>query len=137
MVKVIYKNPIAYTTTRVLVTTKSFPPDHVDRAAATHLSIFILTVELLGLAICQNNDIHGLELNGTTIKCGQFEDDLWTAILTEPSSLDAILAELDTFSNFSGLVINPEKCMVLRLGPFRNTEAKYYTMRRLFGLRDQ
>ena len=33
-------------------------------------------------------------------------------------NLDYILRELEEYSQFSGLVINPEKCAVMKLGPF-------------------
>ena len=42
------------------------------------------------------------------------------------------MTELSVFEKFSGLAINAEKCAVLKVGPFRHTEARYYTLKRLY-----
>ena len=89
-------------------------------------------VELLGLGIRQNELIRGVELNGQEIKSGQYTDDLWTALVAEEQNINAVLEEIEQFSHFSGLVINPEKCAVMKIGPWRNTEARYYTLKWLY-----
>ena len=93
--------------------------------------IFVLTVELLGIAIRQNANIEGITIGNTEIKSGQFADDLWT-ITPSQNGINAILHELIQFEAFSGLQINADKCAVLRVGPHKNSEAKYYTLKKLF-----
>ena len=66
------------------------------------------------------------------MKCGQFADDLWTTLKACSNTINAILRELDNFAKFSGLVVNPTKCAVLHIGPWHNSEAKFYTMKKLF-----
>ena len=63
---------------------------------------------------------------------GQFADDLWTTSPAHQKSLNATLQELTEFARFSGLTINAEKTAVLRIGPWKNSEAKFYTLKKLF-----
>ena len=94
--------------------------------------IFALTVEMLGIAIRQNDDIVGLKIGNVEIKAGQFADDLWTVTPPSQSNVNAILIELENFRKYTGLTINPEKCAVLRIGQHKNSEAKFYTLKKLF-----
>ena len=94
--------------------------------------IFNLVVELLRLGIRQNVKIQGIRLNGTEVKSGQFADDLWTTLLAMEQNLNEVLSELEEFQKMSGLVINSDKCAVLRLGPFKDSDAKFYTLKRLY-----
>ena len=93
---------------------------------------FAVTVETLGIAIRQNKDISGIKLGDIVIKAGQFADDLWTISPNSKHQIDNILIELSHFEKFSGLRINPEKCSVLRIGPHKDSEAKFYTLKKLF-----
>ena len=63
---------------------------------------------------------------------GQFADDLWSTLIATVDNLEDIMAELQRFHSFSGLQINSEKTAILRLGPFKNSEAKFYTKKKLF-----
>ena len=87
-------------------------------------------MELLGISIRQNNDIQGFKVKGTCTKAGQFADDLWS-FLKNIESVNAILRELEYFYAFSGLKINSDKCVVLKVGPHRHTEARFYTLKKL------
>ena len=76
--------------------------------------------------------IEGIELNQEMIKAGQFADDLWSVTPAKQENIKEILKELVAFKKYSGLTINPKKSMVIKLGPFKNSDAKYYTMKKLF-----
>ena len=39
---------------------------------------------------------------------------------------------MEYFEKFSGLRINPKKCSVLKMGPFKDTDTKYYTLKQLY-----
>ena len=93
---------------------------------------FVQIVETLGIAIRSNVNITGIKIGDSEIKAGQFTDDLWTTLDATQESLNAMLHKLDQFYKFTGLFINPSKCTVLRLGPFKNSDAKFYTLKRLF-----
>ena len=67
------------------------------------------------------------------VKTGQFADDLWSISPHSQQNVNEILRELDKFSSFSGLVINPQKTAILRIGPHKDdSDAKFYTLKRLF-----
>ena len=43
-----------------------------------------------------------------------------------------MLRILDKFTKFSGLKMNAEKCAVLRIGPWKDSEAWFYTLKQLY-----
>ena len=113
----------------------SFGHQHkvVDRGCTYFPSIFALTVEVLGIAIRHNDQICGVKIGTQEVKAGQFADDLWTVSPHSQQNVNAILEELNSFSKFLGLVINPEKCTVLRIGPHKdNLDVQFYTLKQLY-----
>ena len=132
MVKVLYKEPLVCASNNGFWSS-FFSPTRATRQGCCFSPIgFNLVVELLGLGIRQNTNIIGFTLNDDHIKSGQFADDLWTALIPNENNLNATLQEIQDFGNFSGLHINPDKCAVLRIGPFKHSDAKYYTLKPLF-----
>ena len=93
---------------------------------------FNLVVETLGLAIRQNDRIKGIKIRGYEHKSGQYADDLWTTLVATESNLNEMLVELHNFSQFSGLHININKTAVLRIGSWKDSVAKFYTLKPLF-----
>ena len=130
MVKILYKDPL------VCASNNGFWSEFFKLTQATRQGccyspgIFVLVVELLGLGIRQNERIEGITINGQEIKSGQFADDLWTSLKASERNLQNTLNEIQDFGRMSGLYTNPEKCAILKIGPHRNSEAKYYSMRR-------
>ena len=61
-----------------------------------------------------------------------YAGDLWLALQAKSDVVNAVLLELDKFSKFSGLMIKYEKSIATKVGPHRDTEARYYTMKKLF-----
>ena len=94
--------------------------------------IFNLVVELLGIGIRQNKNIRGIMLNGAHVKSGQYADDLWAALEATQQNVNNILVEINKFGDTTGLRINSDKCAILRIGPWKYSEAKFYTLKRLF-----
>ena len=43
-----------------------------------------------------------------------------------------MLSLLEDFHRFSGLRINPNKCVLLKIGPHADTNAAYYTLKKLY-----
>ena len=119
-----------------LIMADGVPPIYPSRGVCQECCysplVFILVVKLLNLAIRQNRAIPRIKINNSTIKSGQCADDLWTVTPASSSNLNELLREMDNFREYSGLRVNPTKCVVLKLGPFRNTDAKYYTLKKLF-----
>ena len=132
MVKVIFKNPLlkAYN--------NGYMSDDIKLTRGTRQGccfspvIFTFVVELLGLAIRQNNSIEGIFIGEAHVKSGQFADDLWASLKASEDNINNILRLLFRFYRFSGLRINNEKCSVLRIGPWKDSDAKFYTLKKLF-----
>ena len=131
MSKIIFENPL------ICASNNGYLSEYIKATRGTRQGccyspiIFTFIVEILGIAIRSNKDIKGITIGKATVKSGQFADDLW-ASLKNQESVNAMLKLLEEFYHFSGLRINPEKCSVLRIGPWRNSDAKYYTLKRLF-----
>ena len=87
--------------------------------------LFNLMVEILSLAIKNNENIRGIEIeNYGEKKHSQYADDLWAAITATQESFDALLNTFDQFVKISGLTINYEKTQILRVGSWQNTKSK-------------
>ena len=70
--------------------------------------LFIVTVELLAIAIRKSDDIRGVRIGGTESKIIQYADDL-TATLSDVESAEALLTLLKHFETCSGLKVNYTK----------------------------
>ena len=93
--------------------------------------ILALVAEMLGIKIRNNVKIVGIETENYTFLSEQYADDLWVALELMQQNLNNLLEEVEEFSKFAGLKINYDKTAVLRLGPLRKTNAKFYTQRQL------
>ena len=78
--------------------------------------LFVLAVEMLSIAVKNDDGIHGINLKDTEIKLVQYADDT-TAILKDLKSVTNFLTLTNTFENVSGLKINKEKTEAIWLGP--------------------
>ena len=64
--------------------------------------------------------------------CGcQYADDTWFALEPTEESLNALIDELDQFAQFAGLTINFSKSYIMKLGPLRESDARFYTMKQV------
>ena len=125
MVKTLFTEPLICAANNGYWSEFSIPTRGCRQGCTYSPLIFAVTVELLGLAIRQNPKIQGIKIGETEIKAGQFADDLWTVSPSSQETVNEILQELCKFQKFSGLRINSEKYAVLRIGPHRDTEAKF------------
>ena len=132
MIMVLFTDPILYASNNGYWSEPIFPTRGTRQGCTYSPTIFTAVVEALGLAIRQNEEIRGIKLGEYEVKSGQFADDLWTTTPASENNLNAILQELQEYSDFSGLVINADKCAILHLGPFKNSDARYYMLKKLF-----
>ena len=93
--------------------------------------IFAIVVELLGIKIRLRADIKGINLGNYEVKAAQYADDLWTVLEPGEENINNLLKELAAFESFAGLNINYEKSVATVLGPLRDTDPKYYTMKQM------
>ena len=91
--------------------------------------IFNLVVEILGIKIRKNIKIKGIEMFDFELKSQQYADDIWMALYPTEQNINEALKEMENFANFSGLEINFEKTIAYKLGPCRNSEARFYTIK--------
>ena len=132
MSRIIFDRPEAYILNNSFWSNPIYPTHGCRQGCCYSPSAFNLAVEILGIAIRQNKEIRGISLHETIIKAGQFADDLWTVTQASLTQVNEILKELDNYAKFSGLHVNPEKCAILRIGPWHDTDAKFYTLKKLF-----
>ena len=133
MVKVLFNEPITYVMNNGFWAEPIFPSRGARQGCCYSLGVFNLVVELLGIGIRNNKNILGYEINGNQIKAGQFADDLWATLRGDtPDRVNEILRELIKFQEFSGLKLNYNKCAILKIGPWRHSDAKFYTLKKLF-----
>jgi len=87
--------------------------------------IFILCVEILGIAIRTNKNIKGITLWNTMFKIAQYADD--TSLLLDGSekSLREALNTFDWYYKISGLKINTDKTKVVWLGSMRESDRRF------------
>ena len=79
--------------------------------------LFLLCVEPLANKIRRNRNIQGLQTGSTEHKLSLFADDC-TCLAANKESLDELVSELEIFTNYSGLQLNYDKCL---LYPLRGT----------------
>ena len=92
---------------------------------------FTVTLEILGIKLRLNPRIQGIKLNTHEMFNVQYADDMWLALQPTTENLNNTIEELQAFERFSGLSINFEKSVVYKLGPLRDSDAKFYSMKQL------
>ena len=88
--------------------------------------IFILTIELLSIAIRNNTNIKGFNIFDIEVKNSMFADDATILLDGTQNSFIEMLNMFEQFSLISGLVLNYNKCTVLRIGSLRNQHDLIY-----------
>ncbi|KAJ8289842.1 hypothetical protein GJAV_G00005950 [Gymnothorax javanicus] len=83
--------------------------------------LFIIAIEMLGIKVRANDSIKGLEINGVEFKVSMYADDTNFPINPQLSTLQNLVEDLNTFSKYSGLKPNYEKCSLLRIGSLKDT----------------
>ena len=84
-------------------------------------TLFILSIEILSNYIEKNEDIKGIKIKEQEIKQTLFADD--TTYLTDGTlnSFSALINTIQDFSEVSGLKLNTQKSIVMRVGALKNT----------------
>ena len=87
-----------------------------------------MAAEALAIAVRQNKEINGITKGKEETKLLQYADDM-NATLSDTTSLQALLDQLEVFKNVSGLTINCDKTEGMWIGSLRSNKMK------LFGLK--
>ena len=132
MIKIIYTDPLVCASNNGYWSDFFSPTRATRQGCCISPMIFNIIVELLGLGIRQNVNIKGVHLNKQETKAGQYADDLWATLLANENNVNETLKEIESFGNFSGLRLNYDKCAILKMGPFKDTDAQFYTLKQLY-----
>ena len=87
--------------------------------------LFILCAEILGQMIRENNNIRGIEINGTEHKLSQFADDTEIFLKGDAKSFEETIITINKFGTFSGLLLNTNKTNAIWLGNKRNSPTRF------------
>ena len=83
--------------------------------------LFVTAVEILAIAVRNQENIKGINMNGLETKLLQFADDT-TAVLSDLNSVRALFKLLESFEKVSGLKLNVTKTEAMWIGSLRNCE---------------
>ena len=93
--------------------------------------LFILMIELLATQLRNNPDIKGLRVKSKTLLLMQFADDLGLIMEYNERSWNKVVEVFENFQRQSGLLLNYEKSVIYRIGSLRNSNAKFYSVKKL------
>ena len=129
MIQTLYKNPMS------AVINNGFWGEWFQLERSTRQGcpasslIFVNIIEILGIKIKANPMIQGIESHVFKYDLMQYADDIWVALEPTVNNVNNLLEEMQRFCDFSWLRINYEKSAILRIGPLRNSEVKFYTIK--------
>ena len=87
--------------------------------------LFILCIEILSSTLNKDQDITVIKINGREFKCTMFADDATFAMDGSLKSFKALIQILDDFKLISGLKLNVNKTIILRVGSLRYTDIQH------------
>ena len=101
----------------------------VHQGGCVSVQLFLLCAETIALEIRQAEGIKGISIEDIEYLLNQYADDTSVASLLEEGSVKKILHTLEICRENTGFAINYDKSAVIRLGPCRDSDAKYYTQK--------
>ena len=131
-IKILHKNPTSTILNNGYWSDWFYPTRGTRQGDPLSPTLFILTLEILGIKIRQSERIKGAYIDSSEFVNAQYADDMYLVLEPTEENINEALKELQKFQKFSGLQINFSKTVAFILGPLRNTDAKFYTMKQLF-----
>ena len=93
--------------------------------------MFILVIEVLPHLLRINKKIKGCKVNEQEILTILFADDLGLILQYDKATWLEATVIFNQFHGLTGLLINYEKSLVYRIGSLRDSNAKFYSARKL------
>ena len=93
--------------------------------------LFIIVMEVLAVKIRANSKIKGLKIKNQEVLLALFADDLGLILDNDQRSWNKVVHTFSWFERNTGMSINYEKTVVYRLGSLRNTQARFYSQRKM------
>ena len=90
--------------------------------------LFVLAVETLAIAVCENSSIKGIKLGENGTKLLQYADDT-TAVLSDTNSALALSQLLHSFHDLSVLKVNNNKTEGLWIGSLKDNQMKPFDIK--------
>ena len=91
----------------------------------------VILIELLATQLRNNKKIKGLKVSEYEYLLTQFADDLGLFLDFDQRSWCEVERVFDTFQDQSGMLINYDKTVVYRIGSLRDSNAKFYSKKKL------
>ena len=93
--------------------------------------LFLLIIEVLTIQLCANPKIKGIKVGEDENLLIQFADDLGLTIEFKQSAWEAAVNTFSMYESQTGMQINYNKSLVYRIGLLRNSDAKFYSNKKL------
>ena len=93
--------------------------------------LFLLIIETLAIQLRQNPEVEGITVNGVRHLLSQFADDMDMFIKFNREVWNVAMSILSQFEMSSGMLINYDKTTVYRMGSIRNSDAKFYSVKKI------
>lgn len=88
--------------------------------------LFIICIDILSNAIQNQNDIIGLTINNIEIKQSLFADDATYVNNGTEKSFSTLINTIENFGRISGLKLNSNKSIILRVGTLAKSSLTYF-----------
>lgn len=119
VVKTLFSNISTRVSNSGFASSPFYPARGIRQGCCSSPILFVLTVELLAIAVRKSIHIRGIQVVDKEARISQYADDS-TFFLKDPQALHHLLTLLDRFSRLSGLVMNRRKSHLLLLGNYRD-----------------
>ena len=93
--------------------------------------LFLLVIETLAIKLKENPKIEGIVVEQLKMLLSQFADDLDMFVKYKKEVWQEIISTFGNFEQNSGMKINYDKTTVYRIGSLRNTQAMFYSDRKI------
>ena len=98
--------------------------------------LFLMLAETLAMQLRDNPKIEGIEINGLKYLLSQFADDLSIFTKFKQDLWQEIMNVFDDFESQTGMKISYEKTTIYRIGSIRNSNAKFFSARKVIWTSD-
>ena len=93
--------------------------------------LFILCAEILGCAVRNDKEVHGIMISGSECKISQYTDDTTMILDGSQSSFSRTLYLFDAFGSMSSLKVNYDKTESLWIGSSKNSNSILFSNKQI------